>query len=428
MQNLSPEEHCQSYYAASINTSTTYPTLSDSVSVDVCVIGAGFTGVSTALTLAERGFSVAVLEANRVGWGASGRNGGQLIGGFSGASKLIKYYGDEIAEKMWDMQWRGNDIIRDRVKKYNIDCDLKPGFLDVARNPKQMEELEEDCRTLQQQGFAHELRLLDKAELEKTIGTLKYFGGLINYGNGHLHPLNLCRGEARAATELGVHIFEQSPVVEINHGDRNRVICASGEVDCTFVVLAGNAYHKLEKKRLAGILFPANSYIIATEPLAEHTLAEINPLDLAVCDVNNVPDYYRLSADKRMLFGGISNYSGRDLRDIKKCLLPRMLRIYPQLEGSRIEYQWGGTMGIIIKRVVHMGRTDENIFYSQGYSGHGVSATHLAGEIMADAVEGKYDRLELFENYPHIPIPLGTWAGNQIVAIGMLYYKLLDLL
>ncbi len=428
MQNLKTEEHCQSYYAASINTSTSYPPLLDSVSVDVCVVGAGFTGISTALTLAERGYSVAVLEANRVAWGASGRNGGQLIGGFSGASKLVKYYGEEIAEKVWAMQWRGNDIIRDRVKKYNIDCDLKAGYMDVARNSKQMLELEEDCQTLQKRGFAHDLRLLDETEIVKTIGTTSYVGGLVNYGNGHLHPINLCRGEAHAATELGVHIFEQSPVLEIKHGDRNRVICAKGEVEAGSVVLAGNAYHGLEKKHLSGLLFPAHSYIIATEPLNQALVEEINPEDLAICDINNVPDYFRLSADKRMLFGGISNYSGRDLRDIKKCLLPRMLRIYPQLEGKQIDYQWGGKIGIIVKRVVQMGRTDKNIYYAQGYSGHGVSATHLAGEIMADSVDGNFDRLELFEKYPHTPIPLGTWLGNQFVAIGMLYYKLLDIL
>lgn len=428
MPYLKAEEHCHSYYAASVNTSTDYPSLMDSVSVDVCVIGAGFTGVSTALTLAERGSSVAVVEANRVGWGASGRNGGQLIGGFSGASKLIKYYGDEIAGKVWEMQWRGNDIIRSRVEKYSIDCDLKAGYLDVTRNSKQMVELEEDCRELQQHGFAHELRLLDQSEIEKTIGTTHYAGGLINYGNGHLHPLNLCRGEARAATELGVHIFEQSPVLEIKHGDRNRVVCTGGEVEATSIVLAGNAYHTLERKRLSGLLFPAHSYIIATEPLSKALVAEINPLDLVVCDINNVPDYYRLSADKRMLFGGISNYSGRDLRDIKKCLLPRMLRIYPQLEGVQIDYQWGGKIGIIVKRVVQMGRSEKNIFFAQGYSGHGVSATHLAGEIMADAIEGKFDRLDLFEKFPHIPIPLGTWMGNQFIALGMLYYKLRDLL
>lgn len=424
----SPEEHTRSYYAASVNTRTDYPALSGSITVDVCVVGAGFTGVSTALTLAERGHSVAVVEANRVGWGASGRNGGQVINGFTGAEKLVRYHGSHTAELIRKMKWRGNEIIKDRVKKYNIDCDLKPGFLEVARNARQMRVLEDEYADIKQRGMQQEFQLLDRAELEKTIGTSRYFGGLLSNRDGHVHPLNLCIGEARAASELGVRIFEQSPVIRIQHGDRPGVITDGGEVFAKSLVLAGNAYHLLEKKHLGGLLFPASSYVIATEPLGNDVVQEINPRDVAICDMNHVPDYYRLSADKRMLFGGVANYSGRELQDIKKVLIPRMLRLYPRLEGTRIDYEWGGKIGIIINRVLLMGRLGSNIFYSQGYCGHGVSPTHMAGEIMADSVEGKYDRLELFEKYPHTPVPLGRWAGNQLVALGMIYFKMLDLI
>jgi gamma-glutamylputrescine oxidase len=424
----SPEEHTRSYYAATVNTRTDYPALSDSVKVDVCVVGAGFTGVATALTLAERGHSVALIEANRVGWGASGRNGGQVISDFSGSSKIIKYHGNHVADTIWKLKWRGNEIIRERVNKYNIECDLKYGFLDVARNTRQMRALEAEYASLKRHDFGDDIELLDQAGLRKTIGTSRYIGGMINKRNGHVHPLNLCIGEARAAAGLGVHIFEQSPVVRIRHGSQPRVITTSGEIVANSVVLAGNAYHLLEKKHLSGLLFPASSYIIATEPLDDDLIQEINPRDLAICDLNHVPDYYRLSADKRMLFGGIANYSGRELSDIKKVLMPRMLRLYPQLEGARIDYEWGGKIGIIVNRVLLMGRLDRNIFYSQGYCGHGVCPTHMAGEIMADAVEGKYDHLELFEKYPHTPIPLGRWAGNQLIGLGMMYYKFLDLL
>ncbi len=426
MQKLIPEEHCRSYYAASINDQTVYPALTDSVTVDVCIIGAGFTGVSTAVTLAERGYRVAVVEANRVGWGATGRNGGQIISGFSGASKIIKRHGSHVVNTVWEMDRLGIKIIRNRVEKYNIECDLKNGFLDVALNKRQMRGIEENYEALKQSKYEYDLQLLDQSELSKIIGTSKYLGGLIRKGDGHIHPLNLCLGEVRAAVELGTQIFEQSPVVQIQHGDRPRVITTNGEVIAKSIVLAGNAYHMLEKKRLAGLLFPANSYMIATEPLSDDVVKEINPQDLAICDVNHVPTYYRLSADKRMLFGGLSTYTGRELKDIKKCLLPRMLDIYPQLEGSRIDYEWGGSMGIVIRRIPLIGRIDKNIFYSQGYSGWGVCATHMAGEIMADSVEGNYDRLELFEKMLHIPIPLGRWVGNQIIGLGMLYYKLLD--
>jgi len=426
MPNLSPEEHTRSYYAATATTRTDYPVLSGSVTVDVCVVGAGFTGISAALTLAERGYSVAVVEANRIGWGASGRNGGQVINGFAGAEKLVKYHGSHTAELIRNMKWRGNEIIKSRVEKYNIECDLKPGFLEVARNARQMRALEDEYADIKRRGMQQDFQLLDRAELEKTIGTPRYVGGLLSNNDGHVHPLNLCIGEARAAAGLGVHIFEQSPVTGIEHGDRARIITAGGDVTAKSVVLAGNAYHFLEKKHLSGLLFPASSYVIATEPLGDDLVREINPRDVAICDMNHVPDYYRLSADKRMLFGGVANYSGRELRDIKKVLEPRMLRLYPQLEGARIDYEWGGKIGIIVNRVLLMGRLAGNIFYSQGYCGHGVSPTHMAGEIMADSVEGKYDRLELFEKYPHTPIPLGRWAGNQLVGLGMLYFKFLD--
>jgi len=421
-----PEEHCRSYYAASKNDQTVYPSLTGSVSVDVCVIGAGFTGVSAALTLAERGHSVAVIEANRVGWGATGRNGGQVISGFSGASKIIKRHGSHVVDTVKEMKQRGTDIIRTRVEKYNIECDLKNGYLDVALNKRQMKGIEEDYEFLRQNNYEYDLQLLDQSELSKIIGTKQYIGGMINQGDGHVHPLNLCLGEAHAASELGAQIFEQSPVVRIQHGDRPRVITANGEIVAKSVVLAGNAYHMLEKKRLGGLLFPANSYVIATEPLSEGTIKEINPLDLAICDVNHVPTYYRLSADKRMLFGGLSTYSGRELKKIKERLLPRMLDIYPQLEGTRIDYEWGGSMGIVIRRIPLIGCIDKNIFYSQGYSGWGVCATHLAGEIMAEGVEGNFDRMELFEKMTHIPLPIGRWMGNQMIGLGMIYFKFLD--
>ena len=420
------QEHCGSYYAATLNNTSTYPAISESLSVDVCVIGGGFTGVSTALTLAERGHRVALVEANRIGWGASGRNGGQLIYGFSGASRIVKQYGESIAPRVREMEWRGNEIIRERIEKYAIDCDLKDGYMEVARNEQQMRILEEDFREYQDSDFKHGVKLLDKSELQSTIGTDRYLGGLLNYGNGHLHPLNLCRGEAQAALDLGVKVFEQSPVIDIRHGTPNKVILENAQISAKYVVLAGNAYHRLERKSLGGLLFPANSYIIATQPLEQSTIDRINPLDVAICDMNNVPDYYRLSPDKRMLFGGVSNYSGRELRDIKACLLPRMLRLYPELEDARIDYEWGGTMGIIVRRVVLMGRISDTVFFSQGYSGHGVSATHMAGEVLADAVEGKFERLELFENIRHFPIPLGDFLGRNLVALGMLYYKLLD--
>jgi glycine/D-amino acid oxidase-like deaminating enzyme len=422
------QEHTSSYYAATVNEITDYPVLEGGKSADVCIVGAGFTGVSTALTLAERGYSVALMEANRVGWGASGRNGGHLINGISGLDKIRKKHSNGIADTLWDLRWRGNDIIYDRVEKYAIDCDLKSGFVEAALKPRQMADLEGYAALREQHNFPYKYELWDKEKTRAMLGTDAYIGGFACYRDGHLHPLNLCIGEARAAHELGVQIFEQSPVTDIEHGARPRVKSMTGHVEADAVVLAGNAYSLLEPKRLSNLVFPAGSYIIGTEPLPEGVANEINPLDLSVCDANEIVDYFRLSADKRLLFGGSCNYSGRDPASIKSYILPRMLRIYPQLRDVRIDYEWGGKIGIVLNRVPAVGRINTNVYYCHGYSGHGVSATHAMGEVMADAVSGTMEKYDLFADIQHFRIPGSQWMGNQLIALGMLYYKMKDLL
>jgi len=422
------QEHARSYYAATVNEVTDYPVLEGSISADICIVGAGFTGVATALTLAERGYSVVLLEANRVGWGASGRNGGQLINGISGLSKVQKQYGDGIADMLWDLRWRGNDIVHERVAKYNIECDLKNGFAETALKPRHLQDLEEFAEELQRRNFPHKWEMWDREETRNKLGTDAFIGGMVCYRDGHLHPLNLCIGEARAAHELGTRIFEQSPVTGIEHGQRPKVRTAQGCVEADAVVLAGNAYHLLEPRHLSNLVFPAGSYIIGTEPLSAEMVQEINPLDVAVCDLNEVVDYYRLSADKRMLYGGRCNYSGREPASIKASVLPRMLKIYPQLKNVRIDYEWGGMIGIVLNRIPALGRINKNVYYCQGYSGHGVNATHIMGELVADAIGGTLEKFDLFANIKHHRIPGSQWIGNQMVALGMLYYRLRDLL
>jgi glycine/D-amino acid oxidase-like deaminating enzyme len=422
------QEHTSSYYAASVNEVTDYPLLEGAKSADVCVVGAGFTGVATALTLAERGFSVALVEANRIGWGATGRNGGQIINGISGLGKIQKKHGNGIADMVWDLKWRGNDIIYERVEKYDIQCDIKSGYLEVATNPRQVAWLDEFVEEREKHNFPHQYEIWDRQKTCANLGTDAYHGGFICYRDGHVHPLNLCIGEARAAHNLGVQIFEQSPVTGIEHGARPRVTTASGYVEADSVVLAGNAYSLLEPKHLSNLVFPAGSYIIGTEPLADEVVNEINPLDVAVCDLNNVVDYYRLSADKRLLYGGACNYSGRDPASIKSYIMPRMLKIYPQLKDVRIDFEWGGKIGVVLNRIPAVGRINNNVYYCQGYSGHGVCATHVMGEVMADAVGGTMERYDLFADMNHFRIPGSQWIGNQIIALGMLYYKMKDML
>ena len=420
------QEHTSSYYAASVNEVTDYPVLEGAKSADVCVVGAGFTGVATALTLAERGYSVALVEANRIGWGASGRNGGQIINGISGLEKIQQKRSDGIDDMIWDLKWRGNDIIYDRVEKYGIQCDLKSGFLEVATKPGQLSYFDEFVEEREKHNFPHKYEIWDKEETRSRLGTDAFHGGFICYRDGHLHPLNLCIGEARAAHNLGVQIFEQSPVAGIEHGDRPKVKTAGGYVEADSVVLAGNAYSLLEPKHLSNLIFPAGSYIIGTEPLSEDVVNEINPRDVAVCDLNEVVDYYRLSSDKRLLYGGACNYSGRDPASIKSYIMPRLLKVYPQLKDVRIDFEWGGKIGIVLNRVPAVGRINKNVYYCQGYSGHGVTATHVMGEVMSDAIAGTMERYDLFADMKHFRLPGSQWVGNQIIALGMLYYKMKD--
>ena len=398
-------------------------------SADICVVGGGFTGVATALTLAERGYSVALVEANRIGWGASGRNGGQIINGISGLDALSEKHGESITDMIWDIRWRGNDIIYERVKKYNIQCDLKQGFVETAVKPRHLEYLNEYFEERQKRNFPYKYEVWNKEKTQSSLGTDAYIGAFACYRDGHLHPLNLCIGEARAATQLGVKIFEQSPVIDIQHGQKPTVKTSSGGyIKSDAVLIAGNAYHTLDSKHLSNLVFPAGSYIIATEPLPEELANEINPLDVAVCDLNEVMDYYRLSADKRLLYGGQCNYSGRDPADITAYIKPRMLEVYPQLKNIKIDYEWGGKIGITVARKLAVGCINKNVFYCGGYSGHGVNATHIMGEIMADAISGTMEKFDLFANEKHLRIPGTRWMGNQIIALGMLYYRLKDLL
>ena len=421
------QEHTSSYYAATVNRVTNFDKLKGQKSADVCVIGAGFTGISTALHLAERGYNVHVLEANKVGWGASGRNGGQIIGGISGETRLSKGLSKDDEKRVFEMGWQGHKIIRDRVSKYNIKCDLKQGYVDVAIKPKHVRDLENYAKVLDEYNFDFGQELLNQDEVRQTLGTEKYIGGLkINY-NGHLHPLNLCIGEAYAARALGAVISEKSPVIKITHGVKPVVETQHGSVEADFVVLAGNAYHFIEPK-LRGAVLPVKSFIIGSEPLSSEVVNKINPQDLAVCDPNYILEYFRLSADKRLLFGRRFPYFGDNPEIIKNALIPKMLKVYPELKNTNFEFGWGGTIGVTVNRVPQLGRISDNIFYSQGYSGHGVNVTHLAGQIMADIVGGTAERFDVFSKIKPIIFPGQHLFRNQLVSLGMLYYRLIDAL
>ena len=421
-------EHTSSYYAATRKPETDYPQLEGEQHCDVAVVGAGFTGVSAALYLAERGYDVALIEANRIGWGASGRNGGQLIGGFVDADKIGRRFGAEAADMARQMGFESRDILVQRVEKYSIDCDLKMGFLDVALRDSDMRDFSGYLAEKKRANYAHEMRIVLQDEMSDYLATDCYIGGLADYGNGHLHPLNLCIGEARAAHELGTTVFEQSRVTRIQHGARPLVETESGRVIASKVVLAGNAYLGDTEPQIRHKIIPAGSYMIATEPLPESLVKELLPADWAYCEQTVGLNYFRLSPDKRMLFGGLCNYSGRDPKSITASLQPKMLKIFPQLRDLRIEFEWGGTIAISINRIPQFGRIEGNTYYAQGYSGHGVAPTHLAGKMLADAVAGDSEQFDVFSRVRHVSLPGGKWFANPALAFGMLYYRLKELL
>ncbi|WP_428649565.1 NAD(P)/FAD-dependent oxidoreductase [Roseibium sp.] len=425
-----PQTHCNSYYAATVNHVTDYPCLESEHEVDVAIIGGGFTGVASAVELSERGLKVALIEANRIGWGATGRNGGQVTGSLSGDKALTRQLrrkiGAEAEDFVWNLRWRGHDIIKNRVEKYGIACDLKHGHLHTAYEPAHMGELTDSLEEAEQRGMGDRVSLLKASDIPDYLETDIYHGGLLNMRNMHLHSLNLCIGEARAAESMGALIFENSKVQRIDHGATPAVVTDKGRVKAKAVLLAGNAYHRLERGKLNGSLFPASLGNIATVKLGDEVARKLNPKDLAVYDCRFVLDYYRMTADKRLMFGGGTNYSGRDSKDIGEELRPAIERTFPRLKGVEIEFAWTGSAGIVVNRIPQLGKLSDNVFYAQGYSGHGVATTHIVGEIMANAITGTLEEFDAFAGISHIRLPLGEWAGQQMLAVGMWYFQLLE--
>jgi gamma-glutamylputrescine oxidase len=425
------DQHAASYYAASSHPQPEYPALQGEVKVDVCVVGGGFSGLNTAIELAERGLSVALLEARKIGWGASGRNGGQLIRGVGhGVERFASVIGQDGVRQLKLMGLEAVEIVRQRVERHAIDCDLKWGYCDLANKPRELAGLAEDAEELRGLGYRHELKLVQPQDIHSVVGSDRYAGGLIDMGSGHLHPLNLALGEAALAASLGVQVFEHSAVTRIDYGPQVKVHTDRGTVQAQTLVLGCNAYLNDLNPEIGGKVLPAGSYIIATEPLSEEQARQLLPQDMAVCDQRVTVDYYRLSSDRRLLFGGACHYSGRDPRDIAAYMQPKMLEVFPQLAGVTIDYQWGGMIGIGANRLPQIGRLKHqpNVFYAQAYSGHGLNATHLAGRLLGEAIAGQHsDGFELFAKVPHMTFPGGKHLRSPLLALGMLWHRLKEL-
>ena len=424
---MNPENHTNSYYANSIKEETNYPVLDEELTTDICIVGGGFSGVSAGLHLSELGYKVVIIEANKIGWGATGRNGGEIIGGFSGDDIMQKKYDTKYTDMLWNMRWEGNDIIRKRVEKYHIDCDLKWGYLDVAIKKRHIQDLKFSYEDMQNHNYPHQISLLTGDETKNLIGTNEYIGGLLNMGNGHVHSLNLCIGEAKAAESLGTLIYEKSPVVRIEKNNKPKIYTSKGSVSANSLLLTGNAYHHFDKK-MQNFIIPVNSFVIATEPLSNEIISKINPQDLAVCDPNYILEYFRLTGDKRLLFGTRLNYHGNDEDFIKTELRKKMLRIYPDLSNVKIDYGWTGKIAVTVNRIPQIGKLTSNIYYSQGYSGHGVNMTHLAGKLISEAISGTMERFDLFNSIRPVSIPGTYFLRRPLLSLGVMLYKIKDLL
>ncbi len=417
----------KSYYQATANREINTQRLQGDVTADVCIIGAGYTGLSAALELAQNGYRVIVLESETVGFGASGRNGGQICTGFSpGQSRLDAQLGRADSKRCFDLAEESKTLIVDRIAAHKIDCDLRWGYMHCIPKSHQFDDLKAWSAEYDALGYGGN-SILSKSELEEKLGTTVYHGALRESHAGHLHPLNYCLGLAHAAQKAGAIIHERSGVTELDTGAAPYAKTKHGKVTAKFMIIACNAYLGKLVRPLYGRIMPVGSYIIATEPLGENRAKALIRDNEAVANTNFIVDYYRRSADNRMLFGGRASYSTLEPPNLGEYMRPRMTAVFPDLKDIKIDYAWGGYIAITSNRLPDCGRLSPTVYYAHGYSGQGVALSGLYGKLMAEAVRGIAERFDLLARVKHLPFPGGALRTPLLVA-AMAYYRLRDAL
>lgn len=421
------QNHVDSWYAASANRLLEFPALVGKKRTDVCIIGGGYTGLSSAIHLRKRGYRVVLLEARRVGWGASGRNGGHVgTGQRADQQTLERLVGPERARALWDLGLEAVQTVCDLTDEFAIDCELGLGNLHVASCAGDARAMRVEAEHLQNTYNYDRIRYVDRAELGELTSGQGFHGATLNMGARHLHPLNYALGLASAAAALDASLHEGSRVTGYNEGEKIEVFTELGSVETDFLLLACNGYLERLEPRTAGRIMPINNYMLATERLPEATAERLIRDRTSMSDSRFVVNYWKLSADNRLLFGGGETYTRRFPADIRGFVRPYMLKIYPELEDTRIEYGWGGTLAITMNRMPDFGRLSPHVYYAHGYSGHGVPIATLAGKLAAEAIAGQAERFDVMAQVPSPRFPGGTllrWPG---LVAGMLFFALRD--
>ncbi len=416
----------QNYYHATRQVDFTAARLTENVTADVAIIGGGITGVSAALHLAERGYKVALLEAQDIGWGASGRNGGQVLPGFGcSLHKLRQLTGAETTKKLWDMSVEAVDLLNTQIVRFNIPASPVTGYLHAAVKERQTRELREEQEDLAALG-APVGRLLEGEELRARLASPRYVAALEDHVAGHIHPYNYTLGLAQAAQAAVARLFVQAPVDRVEPGEKITLHIGAHRVTAAYLLVAGGAYLNGLEKKLAGYIMPVGTYIMATEPRDD--VPGLIPGNEAVGDLNFVLDYFRRSPDNRMLFGGRVSYSTLPPPSLGTSMLRRAARVFPQLKDARVEYLWGGNVDITVNRAPHFGRLARNILFAHGFSGHGVALTGLAGKLAAETIAGHAERFDVFTRIPHARFPGGRALRTPALLLATSWFRLRDML
>jgi len=417
-------EYPKSYWASVATPLAPFPPLKGAVKADICVVGAGFTGLSSALHLAEAGYKVVLLEAQRVGFGASGRNGGQVGSGQRvEQNDLEKMVGEDKARALWGLGEASKDCVRRLIKQHGIACDWRDGIIHAELKPKNLHHSLAYAEMLQTRYGYDAISALDSAGIRQHIGSDSYCGGTHDRGAGHLNPQKYVLGLARAAQKAGVEIYEGSKALSYTG---TVVTTERGRVSADFLILAGNGYMGGLSRKVARRVMPINNFIVATEPLGADMAKSLIAEDVAVADSKFVVNYFKRSADHRMVFGGGESYGYKFPANMAAKAQKPMLEIFPQLAGAKIEYAWGGTLAITMNRMPNFARLAPNILSASGYSGHGVAMASLAGEILAETIQGTAERFDLFGSTKPPRFPGGPALRTPLLALAMSYYALRD--